>query len=194
MNRLLTDTEWKMALEYPRKASRNPKFNVLQLMIMHQAYLTPHRLNTMFPEVSDECPRCHAPQAKLLHMLWSCHRIQHYWSEIYNILHGIAPLVGDDLPEHCILGVGTSGTKKGPICKFLNLALILAKRNITMKWKASTAPSLMSWYNEMVRWGRAEGTALKKEETKGLRKKKTISLEWNSLLEELLAMDTSSLR
>lgn len=75
-------------------------------------------------------------------------------------------MVGDDSPGHCILGVGARGKKTGPVRKFLNHALILAKRNITMHWKAAKAPSILNWYNEMIRWGRAEGTALQKEEKK----------------------------
>lgn len=106
LDMILTDTEWRRVLEFPRKSTRNPKLKFIQLMITHRAYLTPSRLHSMYPEASDECPRSHVPNAKLFHMLWSCPRIKNYWLEIYNMLHGIAPLDGDDSPGHYILGVG----------------------------------------------------------------------------------------
>lgn len=140
-------------------------------MVLHRAYLTPNRLHTMYPGASDSCLRCQAPQAKLFHLLWNCPRIIHYWSEIHRILHGIAPMAGGDSPEHCLLGVGTRNKKSGPSCKLINLALIQAKRNITMRWKATKAPNRTDWHREMVRWGRAEGAALQSEEKRGVRKK-----------------------
>lgn len=101
LDRIVTDAEWKKILEFPRKSSRNPKFKCIQLMISHRAYLTPSRIHTIYPEASDECPRCHAPNAIFFfHMLWNCPKILQYWSDIHIILHGIAPMKGDDTPEH----------------------------------------------------------------------------------------------
>lgn len=72
LGRDLTGKEWGSLLEYPRKVSRNPKFKFIQLIIAHRAYLTPHKLHKMFPDTTDACPRCHTPNADLLHMLWNC--------------------------------------------------------------------------------------------------------------------------
>lgn len=123
LGRELTDKEWRMALEYPRIISRNPKFKSIQLMILHRAYLTPNRLHTIYPEVSDSCPRCHALQTKLYHMIWSCPRLAHYWAGVQKILHDIAPLNNDDSPEHCLLGLRVKSTNSDPVRKFMNLAL-----------------------------------------------------------------------
>lgn len=78
LQRDLTDKEWAHLIEYQRTVSRNPIFKFIQLMIVHCAYLTPRRLHKMFPGTSDTCPRCHAPNADLLHMLWNCPRIAPY--------------------------------------------------------------------------------------------------------------------
>lgn len=93
-------------------------------------------------------------------MIWSCPRLAHYWAGVQKILHDIAPLNNDDSPEHCLLGLRVKSTNSDPVRKFMNLALILAKRNITMKWKATKPPSIVDWHKEMVRWGRAEGAEL----------------------------------
>lgn len=80
-------------------------------------------------------------------------------------------------------------TKSGnPAYKFVNLALTLAKRTITMRWKAKKPPKTLEWYNEVVRWGRAEGAELQREEQRGLQKK-PISLEWIVILEGFIATE-----
>lgn len=98
-------------------------------MILHRAYLTPYRLHLMYLEVSDCYPRCQATHAKLMHMLWNCPRLVQYWSVIHTLLQGIAPQRNADAPEYCILGLGPKGKKQGPVCRFRNLALILAKKH-----------------------------------------------------------------
>lgn len=124
----LTDKEWEGMLEYPRKTSRNPKFKLIQLMMVHRAYLTPYKINKMFPEASDCCPRCQAPQAQLLHMIWDCPKLANYWCEVHKLLGNIVTHNNMNTPEYSILGVGLTGkNKKGPGCKFMNLALLLAK-------------------------------------------------------------------
>lgn len=130
----LTNKEWNNILEYPRKVSRNPKFKFIQLMIIHRAYLTPSRLNAMFPDVADNCPRCQLHNAKLFHMIWNCPKLQYYWNfSVHKLLHDDTPVRGDDSPEYCLLGLGPGGKRGGPIHKFNNLALFLAKRSITMR-------------------------------------------------------------
>lgn len=110
IGRELTDKERKGFLEYPRKVSRNPKFKFIQLMILHRAYLSPHRLNMMFTDTNTECPRCHVPDADLLHMLWSCPRILVYLSTIQSILTAIAP--GSGKQQFRCLPAGNRADKK----------------------------------------------------------------------------------
>lgn len=183
---MFTDKEWERVLEQPRKTSRNPKFKFIQLMILHRAYLTPYKLHKMFPETPDSCPRCQEPQAKLMYMIWACPKLAHYWSEVLQLLWNIVEIQDVDTPMSCILGMGSKGKKQGPGRKFLNLALLLAKRNITRKWKSAQPPKLEVWHKEVIKWGKAEGTELKREEQRGMRKK-LISLDWNMRMEQFIA-------
>lgn len=190
-NRTFTDKEWGRILEYPRKVSRNPKFKFIQSMLLHRAYLTPRRLHTMFPNATDECPRCHTPPAGLVHMLWSCPKLGHYWSTVCGILKTVSPVRHNDTLEYCILGLGPRDKNGSAVARFANLALLLAKRNITSHWKSTRAPSLQDWHTETIRWGKAEGAELVRDEYRGLRKT-PISLAWHAMLEKYTAIDVLS--
>lgn len=88
----------------------------------------------------------------------------------------------------CLLGFRRrpKGTKARH--RFLGLALILAIRTLTRRWKSPKAPTVQVFQEEMVLWGGAEGRALKREEDKNLRTK-PISLDWNIMLEDLKRID-----
>lgn len=107
------------------------------------------------------------------------------------MVNNVAPVMNRESLEYCLLRLGPRDKKGSPVRKFANLARILAKRNITMRWKTAKSPSVLDSYNEVIRWGRAEGAELKREEHRGLRKK-PISLEWNEMLEEFIATDVQA--
>lgn len=91
LDRELRDKEWNTIVEYPRKVSRSAKFKFIQLMIVHRAYLTPSRLHKMFQTTTDNCPRCQEHNTDLIHILWSCSRLQHFWKGVHEMLKEIAP-------------------------------------------------------------------------------------------------------
>ena len=78
---------------------------------------------------------------------------------------------------------------------FIHLALIVAKRQITQQWKSQNALRWEGWKEELIKWARAEGTALHREMERGLRKPETpqawdvilLALEMDS---ELMAEET----
>lgn len=183
-----TDKQWERILEFPKKTSRNPKFKLIQLMILHRAYLTPRRLHLMFPESENVCPRCHTPDAGFIHMLWDCPRLGHYWSVVHAVLQTTTLTTHNNTLEYYLLGLPPKKAKNTPVTRFLNLALLLAKRNITMRWKSKSAPSLLNWQTETLKWGKAEGLELKREECRGIRKT-PISLDWNTIIIAFEAVD-----
>lgn len=60
-----------------------------------------------------------------------------------------------------------------------------------MHWKTARVPAVLDWYNEVVKWGKAESAELKREESRGLRKK-PISMEWNVMLEDFIATEAQT--
>lgn len=90
--------------------------------------------------------------------------------------------MGDTALEY-ILGVRRWTKTEKVQLRFLDLALIVAKRSITMRWKSARAPTTSMWHNKFLRWAGAESAALRREEARGLRKN-PISLEWDTMVED----------
>lgn len=77
-------------------------------------------------------------------MLCACLSLQQYWAQIIQILltnMGLG-LVLPDYPAGLLLGLFPCPSLELPSTKFLDLALILAKRAVTIWWKHPTAPSI----------------------------------------------------
>lgn len=124
-------------------------------------------------------------------MLWSCPKLGHYWATVSGILTAISPVKDKDTLEYCILGLGPQDKKGSATAWFANLALLLAKRNITSRWKSPRPLPLQDWHSETIRLGRAEGAELKREEYRSLRKT-PISLDWHTILEAYTTVDILS--
>ncbi|KAJ1116949.1 hypothetical protein NDU88_005151 [Pleurodeles waltl] len=57
-----------------------------------------------------------------------------------------------------------------------------AKRLLTRRWKATTAPTTTQWKAEVMEWGKAEGAALRREDNSGMREY-PVAPDWDTLME-----------
>ncbi|KAJ1200383.1 hypothetical protein NDU88_004207, partial [Pleurodeles waltl] len=64
----------------------------------------------------------------------------------------------------------------------INIALLLAKRLLTRRWKATTAPTTTQWKAEVMEWGKAEGAALRREDNSGMREC-PVAPDWDTRME-----------
>ncbi|KAJ1102045.1 hypothetical protein NDU88_007103 [Pleurodeles waltl] len=184
IGRDINDKEWSFSLQYAKQVSRNTRFKLIQFYLFHQAYLTPHRLNRIYHTTTLHCPRSHAADADLLHVLWSCPSLTQYWNAIGATLAEIMDESIGLSPAFFLLGLHPWKRASKVRMRFMDLDLLLAKCQLTRCWKSPHAPSLLSWKEEVLRCSQAESAALRREECRGLRRK-PMSLEWDSLVEEL---------
>ncbi|KAJ1090471.1 hypothetical protein NDU88_003603 [Pleurodeles waltl] len=84
--------------------------------------------------------------------------------------------------ETCLLGLFGRPRPKKAGDGFIDLALTLAKRRISMSWKSAEGPCIQDWTQDVTRWGRAEVTVLKREESRGIRHKPLASL-WAEVMD-----------
>lgn len=63
----ITDKAWDQIIGHPKRVSRNARLKFIQSMILHRAYLTPHKIHRMFPEAQHQFPHCKADEADFLH-------------------------------------------------------------------------------------------------------------------------------
>ncbi|KAJ1188009.1 hypothetical protein NDU88_004774 [Pleurodeles waltl] len=96
-----------------------------------------------------------------------CPTLREYWHEITQLLTDIVGREVPDDPRHCLLGGYRHQPKHKYTNQFQDLALVLAKREIAMTWKAAAGPRLHTWKREVLKWAKAEETIRHREARRG---------------------------
>lgn len=73
--------------------SRELRTRLIQFKIINRVYWMPSRLHKVVLVDSSECWGCHDKEGTLVHMLWSCPKIQEFWSAIHVIVEEMFGLV-----------------------------------------------------------------------------------------------------
>uniref|UniRef100_A0A803K647 Reverse transcriptase domain-containing protein n=1 Tax=Xenopus tropicalis TaxID=8364 RepID=A0A803K647_XENTR len=155
----ITDSQWQQALKTPTRVSLNYKYRMLQLYILHRAYLTKSRLHRMDANISPVCNRCEQEEGTLMHTLWSCTKLNAYWSEVLDTLSQILQYPIPRSPELCLLGVTASLKLPVADLQFLQKVLFIARKGITRLWKCPDPPNYKQWYNAVGDLGKIEKAA-----------------------------------
>ena len=104
-------------------------------------------------------------------MVWESPYTQIFWKAVtLKIGPALQRMVPCDI-ESCILIQFSRPKMKKVGNRFLDLAMALAKRQISMNWKNPRVPGMTKWEADVKVWARAEEQALRREEAKGLRRK-----------------------
>ena len=86
-------------------------------------------------------------------------------------------------PGHCLLHWFPHTSKTKVTSRFQDLALVLAKSEITRNWKSSTGPELTSWRKELLKWAGFEGVILMMEAKRG-RGCLEVARAWEALIDD----------
>ena len=87
---------------------RNHKHGNIQCKIIHRTYFTKVWSAKIYPNVSPACDRCHQSPANLVHSLWSCPSLSHFWTALFDTL---SDLIGQPIAtssSHALFGVSYS--------------------------------------------------------------------------------------
>lgn len=147
----------ELLMERAWKCSRNARFQRIQFYVFHRAYLTPHKINEFFGSHAT-CPRCRLEGAVCIHMFWDCPLLRGFWGEVLAKLTEVTERDLQTTLGVCLLHWFPHTSRNKTTSKFLDLGLVLAKREITSHWKASTAPSVARWLSDFTKWEDCEGT------------------------------------
>lgn len=116
------------------------------------------------------CPRCAQLDVGIIHMTWGCALLQKFWE---TVLAQVNVTLGRQLThmvEICLLGLFPRLKAKQVGSRFVDLALVLARRQIARSWKTTTGPSVIVWEKTVDDWARVEERAIQREEARGIRK------------------------
>ena len=101
-------------------------------------------------------------------MIWEFPTLPEYWKGVRSVIRQTTDRDIGHSPWECVLGmIPRPGTSK-VTSRFIDLALIVAKLQITRQWKCRTGPKWGAWTKELLKWARAEGIALHRTMNRGL--------------------------
>lgn len=90
-------------------------------------------------------------------MIWGCPLLASYWTEVVDLLNAVTDRDLGLALGPCVLHWFSHTAKTKITSKFLDMGLLLAKREITMHWKARGAPGVARWKKEFVKWVECDG-------------------------------------
>ena len=105
----ICEESWETALGRVHSSWICARHGLLQFKILHCVHWTKLRLSKRFSAVDPLCDRCKCNPASHTHMFWSCTKIAHYWTSIFDTMSGFlgqpispCPLVvlSGVLPDH----------------------------------------------------------------------------------------------
>lgn len=91
-------------------------------------------------------------------MMWSCPQLGTYWEEVIDILCRVTNRQIDPNMGACMLHWFPHTNKTKVTSKFLDLGLLLAKRELTKNWKSRQGPNVEHWKAELTKWAASEST------------------------------------
>lgn len=153
---LLEEDDWVEALQCPREIAVKARFHLIQLKILHRAYIPRTVQYHIGYSASEYCVRGCGDVGTFFHILWDCPKIQDYWQRISEIMSEVVGLGVRKETRWHILGVTGDITWPKQCKTWLALASVIAKRNIARLWGANAAPTMKDWEKDLDRCQRAE--------------------------------------
>ncbi len=99
-----TSAEWENIWRDIKTTSKSVRGRVIQLKILHRAYITPSRLKKIDSSASNLCWHECGQVGNLIHMLWLCPAVKLFWTEVCKLISVIIHVNIAPCPSVCLLG------------------------------------------------------------------------------------------
>lgn len=151
MGQSLSESQWNAALKNSTTISKCVRYKMIQLKIIHRAYMTPKTMSKI-DSVSNLCWHGCGSVGTLMHMLWYCPAVKQFWQDIVDVLNSIFNNGIMLCPIVCLFGVDIDGIQSKNIQHVCSLAFMVAKRTIFLNWKEckKNCFSMDSWRNDFM--------------------------------------------
>ena len=144
---LIDDVDWQEIWTYAKEISICNRTKSIQYRILHRIHITPALKNKMDATASPLCLKCKTDTGNYIHCLWSCVKLQNYWSDIVSELSSIFGVPIDLNPMCLLLGLPDGHLRKTEHKRLFNLLAFAARKNILLFWIKDVAPCKKSWHN-----------------------------------------------
>ena len=99
-----SDEDWNRICKKVTVVSTDARVRLIQFKIIHRFDWTPSRLFRLGLLPSSNCWQCKSEEGYLVNVLWSCDKVQHYWTNIHDNLCEITRIQMPFSPRLFILG------------------------------------------------------------------------------------------
>ncbi len=145
----LSDDTWNCVLKQVHSSSMCARHSLIQFKVVHRAHISKVKLAQMFPGTSSLCNRCQCAEGTLIHMFWTCPKLEHFWRSIFNTLSVVLQCRLEPEPLVAMFGVAPEELQlSASMCKILAFSSLLARRAILLKWKNPLPPTHIQWIRE----------------------------------------------
>ncbi|MEE6519461.1 hypothetical protein FKM82_031308 [Ascaphus truei] len=105
-------------------------------------YLTPARLNQIYPQASDLCWRgCGHRGERMVHIWWTCPEIVKYWAKVQILIKEVTDLELPIEPLTYLLAAPMSDIVR-PTRKLISFILTAARCCVAASWRKTTTPAM----------------------------------------------------
>uniref|UniRef100_A0A803K2L7 Reverse transcriptase domain-containing protein n=1 Tax=Xenopus tropicalis TaxID=8364 RepID=A0A803K2L7_XENTR len=143
----IDDDDWDEATDRAYDYLVSTRDRLIQFKIIHRLHLTPLRLHHMNRRNPPQCPKCNAPEANYIHLLWKCQSIQSYWAQVTTYIGEKTSLPNLLTPKVCLLGVIDDLTPTAHMRTLYRSLLFYARKCILLHWMAQSPPTIDRWLN-----------------------------------------------
>lgn len=147
----ITDADWGNVLRNIHSSSMCARLCLLQFKIVHRVHLSKSKLAKMYPQIDPTCERCKLAEATLIHMFWSCPKIQKFWTDVCGSLSCIFGIRVSLNPLLFLFGVNSDGLAlPAGGQRIIVFSTLLARRLILLKWKDAAPPKVSHWVRDVL--------------------------------------------
>lgn len=142
---------WSDLCQDSMSATINARYRLVHYNFLHQLYLTPQKIHKSKPELSEMCFRCGVEVGSFLHCTWLCTKVRPFWFDFCDTMTKVTGVTFPLDPELCLLGNLTSISRFLPKSqiKFVEIALCVARKCLTVTWKSDSYLHIDRWSSEI---------------------------------------------
>lgn len=92
LDRPLSEDTWNCILKQVHTSSMCAQHSLIQFKVVHRAHISKVKLAQMIPGTSLICNGCKCDEGSLIHMFWTCPKLEHFWRSIFHTVSEVLKL------------------------------------------------------------------------------------------------------
>ena len=145
----IPDDMWEECIGNIHRSSINVRHSLIQFKIVHRLHFSPTKLHKIHNS-SPMCCKCITEEGTLAHLFIHCHKLQSFWSQIFDFMSKAYQRDFPPEPLTALFGVVERGWAQNNCERqAVKLATLVARKLILQAWKSVNPPTVKMWIKEL---------------------------------------------